>query len=282
MPSIESNRKAAQTAIEKGQLVRVDPAAIAIAPPTPPLTNTNQSNAYLRTPLPASYVQQPDQQRSWQAWGVVPQQRVPPLPAASNANVGGQSSSQSTTALSQALPGVVGTGGNAGFVSPATLDNVANSGTYSKVLTTPATGLNTLTAVAASGNILLKNVAQATPSTSGPTTASGTYAVIPEMTITVTTKGNDILLLFSIVLASSVPGYQYAMAFFRDGAMIGPEFDGGNTMTAGNFLQIPFAQSFLDNTAAAGSHTYDVRWKATSGTVVSVALQRTFQLVELG
>jgi hypothetical protein len=101
MPSIKSNQQAGQKAIENGQLVRATAPAVDVAPPTPPLTNTNQSNAYLRTPLPASYVQQPDQQRSWQAWGVVPQSRVPPLPAASSATTG---STAASTAFTQTGP----------------------------------------------------------------------------------------------------------------------------------------------------------------------------------
>jgi hypothetical protein len=280
LPSIESNRKAAQDAIEKGQLVRVNPAAIAIAPPTPPLTNTNQSNAYLRTPLPASYVQQPDQQRSWQAWGVVPQSRVPPLPAASNAQVGGQSSSQSTitsnTAINQALPGVVGAGGAAGVISPATLDNVANSGTYSKVLTTPATGLNTLTAVAASGNLILKNVNNAAGSTSNPSTTSATYAVVPEMTQTITTKGNLIWLTFSSSATLSSAGAG-DFAFFKDGVQISQDY----SMQVASLLIV--ALTFMDNPTAA-SHTYDVRWKVTIGgnTLSAPGTARTFQVVELG
>lgn len=111
MPSIESNRRTGQTAIENGQLVKAAPAAVDIAPPTPPLTNTNQANTFLRTPLPASYVQQPDQQRSWQAWGVVPQNRVPPLPPASNAQAGAQAQSQAVIVVAQTPPATSGSGG---------------------------------------------------------------------------------------------------------------------------------------------------------------------------
>lgn len=117
MPSIESNRKTGQAAIESGALVRATPAPN-VAPPTPPLTNTNQSNTYLRTPLPASYVQQPDQQRSWQAWGVTPQSRVPPLPPASNAQAGAQAASQATVVVEQTPPST-GTGSGSGITSVA-------------------------------------------------------------------------------------------------------------------------------------------------------------------
>lgn len=110
MPSIESNQQAGKAAIEAGTLVRATTPAVDVAPPTPPLTNTNQSNTFLRTPLPASYVQQPDQQRSWQAWGVTPQSRVPPLPPASNAQAGAQAASQATVVVEQTPPST-GTGG---------------------------------------------------------------------------------------------------------------------------------------------------------------------------
>lgn len=194
MPSIDSNRKTGKAAIESGQLIKAAPAAVDVAPPTPPLTNTNQSNTFMRTPLPASYVQQPDQQRSWQAWGVVPQNRVPPLPPASNAQAGAQAQSQATIVVAQTPPST-GTGGLSSVTlnvpniftpvaqtgNPLTIALAAEpSGT---VFTVPPPGLSALEAISS-------NIGRTTGSgaaltlTATPTTATswGLYAFVGNQT----------------------------------------------------------------------------------------------------
>jgi hypothetical protein len=66
-----------------------------------------------------------------------------------------------------------------------TLDSVPDG---TRAAWTSATQKNA--AVDASGNLLLKNIANASGLTNQPATSSTTYAVIPEMTQTITTKGN--------------------------------------------------------------------------------------------
>lgn len=92
MPSIETNRRAGQIARENGTLVPFNATAkVDAVPPVP--TYPASPNPNLRTTLPASYVQSPDQQRQWQT-GAVRQQRIPPVSATGNAIVGAQASSQ--------------------------------------------------------------------------------------------------------------------------------------------------------------------------------------------
>jgi hypothetical protein len=97
MASISKNRQTAQDMINAGKLVPA-PNPIADKPPTPVsqiATNPLSPNPYLRTPLPASYSQQPDQQRQWQNNGSIPQVRIPPTSLTSNPIVGAQAASQS-------------------------------------------------------------------------------------------------------------------------------------------------------------------------------------------
>ena len=134
-------------------------------------------------------------------------------------------------------------------------------------------------AVDALGNVLLKNLSGPTPTTVAPSTSSTSYSVIPEMTTTITTKGNKVLIIFSGSFASSTSlsvGWQ--LAFFRDGVQISNNFIWGTVDT----IEHVIALSFLDSPSAA-SHTYDVRWVSNSGsTLTNFGLDRSFQLVELG
>jgi hypothetical protein len=91
MPSIKANRDSLADAIKNGSVVPVTPPAPAL--PIPVATYPAAPNSFLRTPLPAINVQQPDMQRQWQT-GATPQVRIPPTSATSNAVVGAQAASQ--------------------------------------------------------------------------------------------------------------------------------------------------------------------------------------------
>lgn len=136
-----------------------------------------------------------------------------------------------------------------------------------------------------SGNLKLKNVSQPTPTTSGPATTSTTYAVIAEMTQTITTKGNKVLLVFSasVVVANSGHGNcTAALAFFRDGTQVGPTFI-VTVIDVGLPEQTP-CFDYIDSPSAA-SHTYTVQWKVESNTTAGIGndtTARSFQAVELG
>jgi len=83
--------------IAAGKLIPA-PNAIAEKPPVPVgqiATYPQAPNPYMRTPLPASYSQQPDQQRQWQNQGSIPQVRIPPTSLTSNPIAGAQAASQS-------------------------------------------------------------------------------------------------------------------------------------------------------------------------------------------
>jgi len=131
------------------------------------------------------------------------------------------------------------------------------------------------------------NIVSPTPSTTSPSTASSSFSVIAEMTSTITTKGNPILLVFigSFVNLSGSAAVVLNLAIFKDGVQLSPTFFAGaqaNSLAAvGDFT---CGVSYIDR-PAAGSHTYDVRWAQTQSggaSVGNVQLARSFQIVELG
>lgn len=121
------------------------------------------------------------------------------------------------------------------------------------------------------------NITQAVGSTSAPFTNSGTFAVIPEMTVTITTKGGKVLILFAGSFFFNVVGTG-AIALFRDGVQVSQSMFFSYNSTSIDF-SVPI--NFLD-APSAGSHTYDVRWNVSPGTVTSQGTQRQLQVVELG
>lgn len=127
------------------------------------------------------------------------------------------------------------------------------------------------------------NISSPTPTTSGPSTSSASFAVIPEMTATITTKGNKVLLLFSGTFSINTTGADSAgtIALFRDGVQISNNIFYSTKNNDWTNLGI----SYLDAPSAA-SHTYDVRWQYNNSgngfSFLNDATNRTFQVVELG
>jgi hypothetical protein len=148
------------------------------------------------------------------------------------------------------------------------------------------TGTQKTAAVDSSGNLLLKNKTQASGSTFGPTTSSTSFSTMPEMSVTITTKGNNVLLLFSGSFIAHLGTGTFCVAIlqvFRDGVALSVQFlqdirIDGQTFTV--------SMSHLDAGASAGSHTYDVRWEVNNNSnsqfLSAQGTNRAFQVVELG
>jgi hypothetical protein len=152
------------------------------------------------------------------------------------------------------------------------LDNVPNGTRAAWDTTTQKTA-----AVDSGGNLLLKNINGVVGVTSSPTTSSAAFTTIPEMTATLTTKGNKILLLFSGSFKCNNPGIACQFAFFRDGIQIGQwvEYTIGTT-------DVVVSLQYVDSPSAA-SHTFDVRWETNSLDILTaMSTLRQFQAVELG
>lgn len=97
------------------------------------------------------------------------------------------------------------------------------------------------------------------PTNTGLVTVPGAYALIPAghgAGVTHAYNYSNVRIDFSAGLANAA-GDTLSFAIFRDGALL-QEYDNDNNNT--------LTLSFIDTTVTAGSHTYDIRWKKTSGT----------------
>lgn len=170
--------------------------------------------------------------------------------------------------------------------------NIDSSGDMDFAGGTPATGLGAAGVAFAdlSANLILKNKNDAAGTTSSPSSNGTGYSVMPEMTLTFTTKGNKVLLVFSAALglgSSANVAVNGDIAFFRDGVQISPDYLIQSSQTANGSVAtvgLGGCLSFIDAPTAA-SHTYDVRWKvpnSSSDAIHSFGTGRRFQAVELG
>jgi hypothetical protein len=143
-------------------------------------------------------------------------------------------------------------------------------------------------AVDSSGNVLLKNVNQAVGVTSLPTIGT-TFGVIAEMTLTITAKGNKILIAFSCNFNASWTGgtgAEVSFAIFRNGSQLSNQNDNNFAGAVGGNLT--GCLTFIDTSAVSGtSYTYDVRAFGSSigggtATIRAASTARQLQVVELG
>ena len=156
MPTLGDRAKQTQEIIDSGQVTPVD---LESKPPIPVADYPVSPNPYLRTPLPGSYVQQPDMQRVWQT-GAIPQSRIPPQAPISNAVAGAQGNTQARVQIAQqpvitvtsaitptsgptisvttpAGPGT--TGGSSSSTIAQNLDQLGDGTTYTRYLAIDAT-----------------------------------------------------------------------------------------------------------------------------------------------
>lgn len=119
-----------------------------------------------------------------------------------------------------------------------------------------------------------------TASTSDPTQASATPAVIPEMTLTVTTVGGDVVLAFDMGLELQ-DGDAGTIQLYVDGVAVASTLrDMVFNVVAGNVDGSPSIGALVED-LAAGSHTFDVRWAATAGSMRCNGLQRSLRVFEM-
>jgi hypothetical protein len=135
-------------------------------------------------------------------------------------------------------------------------------------------------AVDSSGNLLLKNIANVVGTTVTPTSAGTTFSVIPEMTVTVTTNGNKVLITFSGTMILPSGGLSVNFAIFKDGTQINKQV-GANSGSSTTSERQVVTLTYVDS-ATAASHTYDVRWNPAGASIASQLTERQLQVVELG
>jgi hypothetical protein len=245
-------------------------------------------NKYVRieSPMPVisalspSQDTQADQLRYGMGWVGIPFVRHAPLPPSGMSQHTALAKAVSQTLAAKAIYGVnrnINQIAQSTIQQPVSLDIVHDGINFNKVLATPATGLNTLAAVDNKGNLKLKNITSPTPVTNTPTTTSATYVVVPEMTSTVTTHGNPVLVTFTVRIfgGATVNGN---LALFRDSSNLTGDHPVVLTTSSND---TDFTLTIIDIGATAGSHVFSAQWK-TSNSMTASALLRTLQVVELG
>lgn len=155
-------------------------------------------------------------------------------------------------------------------------------------------------AITTTGNLILKNIGSVQCTDGGGTGANATeYAVAAcgaftssgggatngQMSITVQTKGNPVLLLFGATISNGTASIQSTgfIGIFRDGTQLfAPKqvFCGGNS-ALNAVCYTPCSLAFVD-VVAAGTYTYDVRCKGGTSSVPLFVADGKFQLIELG
>lgn len=131
------------------------------------------------------------------------------------------------------------------------------------------------------------NVSESVGTTSAPSTTSTTYVVIPEMTVTLTTKGNRVLLAFTMSFVYSNPsvtGNFLNFAVFKDGSQISSDYACSKADSSGVVVFQDMIAITLIDAPTAASHTYDIRWKTSSATygIQANTTARRLQVIELG
>ncbi len=136
-------------------------------------------------------------------------------------------------------------------------------------------------AVDSSGNILLKNLAKSFGATSNPTIASSTFADMPDMTKTITTKGNTVLISFNGKFQNNGTLATLEIRLVRDGTPIGLLATTSWQVTANNPLSLSVIH--LDESPSAASHTWKIQWRSIgSKLITALETDREIEIEELG
>ena len=113
--------------------------------------------------------------------------------------------------------------------------------------------------------------------TSGPTTTSTSYVDLTDITVTITTGANPVLILFSGDFASTSAGGNIYVIIEIDGV---DQADSERTISIDNVnYQYSVATTWL-TTATAGSHTFKIQWKVSGGTGTATGTSRAMEVLE--
>lgn len=117
----------------------------------------------------------------------------------------------------------------------------------------------------------------ATGSTSGPTTASASYADLANMSVTLTTVGGDLLVDFDGTFSHSTAVNSVFIAFSLDAAA---EVHERYITSPGVNYGLTFHLRHRFTGVSAASHTVKVRWKTDGGTATAVTTLRDMIVTE--
>lgn len=159
----------------------------------------------------------------------------------------------------EAIEAKIGTGASTPSVSKVLASNGTGSSLWRQVAT-PDIAANAAT-----------QRGSAVGSTSNPTTTSGTYVDMTDMSVTLTTTGGDLVVWFSGTIQNSTSGQGVKVALSLDGAA---EVGAGTFVTAAASQQAVIALVHRFAAPSAASHTVKVRWFVSGGTGTAVGIDR--------
>lgn len=145
-------------------------------------------------------------------------------------------------------------------------------GTNGHVLTL-ATGVPVWSASSSNRN----QVSMSVGSTSAPTTASTSYATIPDMSVTLTTTGGDLVAWFSGTFSNSSSGSTTFVALALDGGSEASEKL--HTTPNANFSS-EIGTLYVFTGVSSGSHTVTARWKTDIGNATAGGTRRQLVVME--
>lgn len=119
--------------------------------------------------------------------------------------------------------------------------------------------------------------------TNNPTRGVNTFALLPEMTATITTSGGDVLVNSQCTI-SIQNGDNSELALFVDGAEYLPNTTRSRNQVAGligatNAQPCPVVT--LVTGLAAGPHTFEIHWRAVAGTARADQTYRRLTVLEV-
>lgn len=126
----------------------------------------------------------------------------------------------------------------------------------------------------------------ATGSTSDPTSTSATPSLIPEMTLTVATAGAEVWVHFSGSFDVRT-GDAGTVQLYVDGSAVASTLrtfkytSSQGALDPDPVVVADVGFSALVEGLAAGSHTFQVKWTKTTGTLRALGVQRSLQLIEV-
>lgn len=155
---------------------------------------------------------------------------------------------------------------NSGTTKPVILDT-AEKQIYTRALTV---ALAAILGPAVNGQVV--------GTTSDPTTASGSYVVIPEMTLTLACTGAPLWVGFSSSFnVQAADAFDFAIHV--DGTIHAPSSRHMESATV-IAAAVGGTQALITG-LAAGNHTIDVRWKATANSARALGVLRSLSITEL-
>jgi hypothetical protein len=113
--------------------------------------------------------------------------------------------------------------------------------------------------------------------TADPTTSSGSFVVIPEMTMSLATNGGDVLVHFSSSFKIQAAD-AFDFTIYVDGAEVGGK---KHIESATLIAAVVGATQILVTGLSIASHTIEARWRQTAGNARAVGAMRSLTAIEV-